>query len=81
MRLSISKMSLVRHSCASYMLKMGCSMKEIADWLGHSNITTAMNVYAHLDFEAKKNVANRFRSILSFQMCDVKCDAKQENLT
>jgi integrase len=55
----------LRHSCASYMLKMGCSMKEVADWLGHADIKTAMNVYAHLDFETKKNVANRFGSILS----------------
>jgi len=55
----------LRHSCASYMLKMGCSMKEIADWLGHADIKTAMNVYAHLDFEAKKDVADRFGSILT----------------
>jgi integrase len=54
----------LRHSCASYMLKMGCSMKEIADWLGHADIRTAMNVYAHLDADAKKNVANRFSSLL-----------------
>lgn len=54
----------LRHSCASYMLKMGCSMKEIADWLGHADIKTAMNVYAHLDAEAKMNVANRLGSLL-----------------
>ena len=58
----------LRHSCASYMLKMGCSMKEIADWLGHSDITTAMNIYAHIDFEHKKEVANRFKSILSLKV-------------
>ena len=55
----------LRHSCASYMLKMGCSMKEVADWLGHADIKTSMNVYAHLDIEAKKSVADRFSSILS----------------
>ena len=55
----------LRHSCASYMLKMGCSMKEVADWLGHADIKTSMNVYAHLDIEAKKSVAERFSSILS----------------
>lgn len=56
----------LRHSCASFMLKMGCSMKEVADWLGHSDIKTSMNVYGHLDFEAKQSVANRFTEILSF---------------
>jgi len=50
------------------MLKMGCSMKEIADWLGHNDIKTAMNVYAHLDIEAKQDVANRFTSILSIDV-------------
>ena len=52
----------LRHSCASYMLKMGCSMKEISDWLGHSNIQTSMNIYTHLDIEQKKNVADKFNT-------------------
>ena len=58
----------LRHSCASYMLKMGCSMKEVADWLGHADIKTAMNVYAHLDFEQKQAVADRFTTILSLDV-------------
>ena len=53
------------HSCASYMLKMGCSMKEIQEWLGHSDIKTSMNVYAHLDMDAKQQVANRFAAQFS----------------
>ncbi len=57
----------LRHSCASFMLKMGCSMKEISDWLGHSDIKTAMNVYAHLDIETKMKAANRLSSILSVE--------------
>lgn len=55
----------LRHSCASYMLKTGCSMKEISEWLGHSNIQTTMDVYAHLDFDAKKEVANKIGSMLT----------------
>ena len=47
------------------MLKMGCSMKEIADWLGHADISTSMNVYAHLDMDAKKNIAERFDGMFS----------------
>lgn len=39
----------LRHSCASYMLKAGCNMKEISDWLGHADISTSMNIYAHVD--------------------------------
>ena len=54
----------LRYSCASYMLKMDCSMKEISDWLGHSNIQTSMNIYTHLDIEQKKNVADKFGTLL-----------------
>ena len=54
----------LRHSCASYMLKTGCSMKEISDWLGHADIKTSMNIYAHLDTDARNEVANRLGSIL-----------------
>jgi integrase len=57
----------LRHSCASYMLKMGCSMKEVADWLGHADIKTSMNLYAHLDDEMKQSVAKRFSEILTLK--------------
>ena len=63
----------LRHSCASYMLKAGCDLKEISDWLGHADIGTTANIYIHLDFEAKKSVANRLGSILS-KKCDTECD-------
>ena len=56
----------LRHSCASYMLKMGCSMKEISDWLGHATIQTSMNIYAHLDIEQKQNIASKFNSAFAF---------------
>ena len=57
----------LRHSCASYILKMGYNMKEIADWLGHADIKTSMNIYAHLDMDAKKGVADRLGSLLSLK--------------
>jgi integrase len=47
---------------------MGCNLKEIADWLGHADIRTAANVYAHLDFENKKDIAERFSSILAVKV-------------
>jgi len=48
----------LRHSTASYLLKQGLSMKEISVWLGHGDIGTTMNIYAHLDIDMKKNAAN-----------------------
>ena len=40
-------------SCASLLLKSGVSMKEIQEWLGHSNFSTTANIYAHLDSSSK----------------------------
>lgn len=46
----------LRHSSASYLLYLGFNMKEIQMWLGHSDISTTMNIYAHLDMEDKRNI-------------------------
>ncbi len=43
----------LRHSCASLLLKNGVQMKEIQEWLGHSDFSTTANTYAHLDYSAK----------------------------
>ena len=44
----------MRHSCASLMLKNGISMKQIQEWLGHSEFGTTANRYAHLEVETSK---------------------------
>ena len=33
------------------LLLKGWKMKEISEWLGHSNIGTTMNIYSHIDME------------------------------
>ena len=43
-----------RHSCASLLLRNGVQMKEIQAWLGHSDISTTANIYAHLDSQSKQ---------------------------
>ena len=47
----------LRHSCASNMLANGVPMKEIQEWLGHSNFSTTADVYSHLDFSSKMRAA------------------------
>lgn len=54
----------LRHSCASLLLKNGVSMKAIQEWLGHSNFSTTANLYAHLDFDSKKESAKVVGNIL-----------------
>lgn len=43
----------LRHSCASLLLSNGVPMKQIQDWLGHSDFSTTANIYAHLDYNSK----------------------------
>jgi len=43
----------LRHSCASLLLANGISLKQIQEWLGHSDFSITANIYAHLDFDSK----------------------------
>lgn len=43
----------LRHSCASLLLANGVPMKQIQEWLGHSDFATTANIYAHLDYQSK----------------------------
>ena len=47
----------LRHSCASLLLANGVPLKQIQDWLGHSDFAITANIYAHLDFTAKQATA------------------------
>ena len=48
----------LRHSCASLLLANGVPMKQIQEWLGHSDFSTTANIYAHLDYNSKVSSAN-----------------------
>ena len=43
----------LRHSCASVLLAQGVPMKQIQEWLGHSDMGTTANIYSHLDAVSK----------------------------
>ena len=43
----------LRHSCASLLLANGVPLKQIQEWLGHSDFRTTANIYAHLDYRSK----------------------------
>ena len=45
------------HSCASLLLANGVLLKQIQDWLGHSDFSTTANIYAHLDYSSKLSSA------------------------
>ena len=48
----------LRHSTASNLIEEKVSIVNVANWLGHSNPTTTLNFYSHINQEQKKNVAN-----------------------
>lgn len=56
----------LRHSCASLLLKNGVPMKQIQEWLGHSDFSTTANIYAHLDYSSKLITADAMLTGLGF---------------
>ena len=55
----------LRHSCASLLLANDVPMKQIQEWLGHSDISTTANIYSHLDYKSKIVSANVMDHILT----------------
>lgn len=55
----------LRHSTASYLLKIGLPMKEIQVWLGHGDIGTTMNIYSHVSTEMTKNTAKKLNKMFT----------------
>lgn len=63
----------LRHSCASLLVKMKFSLKDVQEWLGHSNIRST-EIYVHL-YNAKQDVAIQMDKILEFGCDDdTSCD-------
>ena len=56
----------LRHSCASLLVANKVPMKNIQEWLGHSNFNTTADVYSHLDYSAKLESASAISNALNF---------------
>ena len=61
----------LRHSSASYLKYLGFDLKDIQVWLRHKDIQTTMNLYTHLDMEAKSNIANSLDA--KFKQLEARC--------
>lgn len=54
----------LRHSCGSLLNEQGFTLKDIQEWLGHSDIQTTANIYLHLDTKRKENISKSISSLL-----------------
>ncbi|MFD2115433.1 site-specific integrase [Paenibacillus yanchengensis] len=55
----------LRHTSATLLLNSGVHAKVISDRLGHADITTTLNIYAHTLKTADEAAANKFDDLLS----------------
>ncbi|SOC24079.1 phage integrase family protein [Ureibacillus xyleni] len=54
----------LRHTHCSLLFEAGASLKEVQDRLGHTDVQTTMNVYAHITQKAKAEAIQKFESYL-----------------
>lgn len=55
-----------RHTHCSILFEAGATIKEVQDRLGHSDVQTTMNIYAHVSEKAKENTADKFANYVNF---------------
>lgn len=55
----------LRHSCASLLINNGFGLKDVQEWLGHSDIKMTANIYGHLDVARKQSIANMLSGSLA----------------
>lgn len=54
----------LRHTCASLLINQGIDLKTVSTRMGHSNISTTMDIYTHSFDSAKVKCANKMNKIL-----------------
>lgn len=57
----------LRHSCATLLLAHHVPLKQIQEWLGHSDFSTTANIYAHLDATTKMQSAEKMEEALKLE--------------
>ena len=54
----------LRHTCASLMLQNGEDIKTVSEFLGHTNIATTADRYAHITEKLRKDSADRMEAFI-----------------
>ena len=64
--LPMMKIHGFRHTHCSLLFDAGVSIKDVKNRLGHSDIQTTMNIYAHVTKEQEKESAEKFAQFVGF---------------
>jgi len=54
----------LRHSCASLLLNNGYTLKDVQEYMGHSDIQMTANIYGHLDIARKQALTDNISDAL-----------------
>lgn len=57
----------LRHSTASILVDKGWDINDIKEWLGHADISTTANIYAHISHRKKVSLAQDLDKTLVFE--------------
>ena len=57
----------LRHSTASILVDKGWDINDIKEWLGHADISTTANIYAHISHRRKVSLAKSLEGSLTFE--------------
>lgn len=55
---------MLRHTYTSNLLSNGAAPKDVQELLGHADVSTAMNIYAHATREAKRTSARLLDKVI-----------------
>lgn len=61
--LPIIRLHDLRHSCASILIASGVGMKAVQEWLGHSTFSTTADIYSHLNYSSKMEIADKLSDV------------------
>ena len=55
----------LRHSAASILIALGCNVKEVSVFLGHNQVSTTLDIYAHLFNNSSVDLMQKYDALLS----------------
>ena len=58
----------LRHTAGSLLISQGMSIKQVQEFLGHEQASTTLDIYTHIDNQAKIETANAMGKALNLEM-------------